>query len=238
MSRTERPGADGGEAALAPARTNLARFSLAAEAVGLAGLFDRDPDASAELEPAVAAPDDLGLLVVRTERLTRDAVDEALRADPALDRAERFGGCDDAWEYGIRWADATRRLVGRVVGEGAVVSSATACGGRWYLRVTSRDRSTLLDVHELLGEFDPSADCLSVTTLDGSEQSARCVLTEKQRRTVMAAFEAGYYDVPRRATTEEIAEDLGVSHQALSERFRRAHAELVRAHLPVEDDAE
>lgn len=218
-------------------RTSVARFALAAEAVALADLFERDPNANVELEPAVAAPDDLALLVVRTEELGRDAVDELLRTDPAFDRVDRVGGCAGAWEYGVQWDDRIRGLVGEMVAEETVVSSATARDGRWYLRVTSHDRSGLLTVHELLGRFDPSAECLSIATLDGTEQSARCVLTEKQRRTVMAAFEAGYYDVPRKSTTEEIADELGVSHQAISERFRRAHAELVRAHFPVERES-
>lgn len=235
MSQSEQLGTEGADTPLPSCRTNVARFSLAADAVALGGLFDRDPAASVELDPAVAAPDDLALVVVRTDDLDRTSVDEVLRADPAFDRVERFGGCENAWEYGVRWDDEVCSLVGRIVDENAVLTSVTACDGRWYLRITARDRSVLLTVHELLGEFDPSAECLSIATLDGTEQSARCVLTEKQRRTVMAAFEAGYYDVPRKATTEEIADELGVSHQALSERFRRAHAELVRAHLPVEE---
>ena len=240
MSQTESVGAEAADppdASLPVRRTSVARFSLAADAVALADLFDRDPTATVEVEPAVATPDDLALLVIRTDELEREALDELLRVDPAIDRVERFGGCESAWEYGVRWGDGIADLVSRLVAKDATVSSVTACEGRWYLRITARDRATLLSVHELLGEFDPSAECLSISTLDGTEQSARCVLTEKQRRTVMAAFEAGYYDVPRKATTEEIADELGVSHQALSERFRRAHAELVRAHLPVEEQS-
>lgn len=232
MSRSE---SVGGEAARrSPDPANAARFSIAAEAVALDDLFARDPGASVELEPSVATPDDLALLVVRPDALDRTAVGDALRADPAIDRVDHVGGCADEWEYGIRWGDRVRRLVGRIVAEDAVVSSATGRDGRWYLRVTARERATLLAVHEHLERTDPSAECLSVATLDEAG-TARCVLTEKQRRTVMTAFEAGYYDVPREATTEDVADELDISHQALSERFRRAHAELVKAHLPVEE---
>lgn len=235
MSRSEHVGTDEDvPTERSPERSSVARFSLGAEAVALADLFECDPAASVELVPAVAAPDDLAILIVRTDDLDREAVDDLLRADPAVDRVDRVGGCADGWEYGVRWSDPVHRLVGRIVAEGAVVASATARNGRWYLRVTSHDRGTLLTVHEFLGEFDSSAECLSISTLDG-EESARCVLTEKQRRTVMAAFEAGYYHVPRKATTEDVADVLDISHQAVSERFRRAHAELVRAHLPVRE---
>ncbi|MFC7008889.1 helix-turn-helix domain-containing protein [Halalkalicoccus salilacus] len=37
----------------------------------------------------------------------------------------------------------------------------------------------------------------------------------------------GYYDVPRTVTLTELANKLDISHQALSERLRRAHANLI-----------
>ena len=52
-------------------------------------------------------------------------------------------------------------------------------------------------------------------------------VTDKQRKALTRAFESGYYDIPRGVTTEELATDLGISHQALSERFRRAHKGLI-----------
>ena len=47
----------------------------------------------------------------------------------------------------------------------------------------------------------------------------------------MTAFEAGYYNIPRDVTSEELAAELDVSHQALSERFRRGHKQLVGQHF-------
>jgi predicted DNA binding protein len=39
----------------------------------------------------------------------------------------------------------------------------------------------------------------------------------------------GYYEVPRRVELEDLAEVLGVSRQAVSERLRRATGALARA---------
>lgn len=54
-------------------------------------------------------------------------------------------------------------------------------------------------------------------------------LTDDQVRTLTRAYESGYYEIPRRATAGDLAEDLGVSQQAVSERLRRAYAELIEA---------
>jgi predicted DNA binding protein len=52
-------------------------------------------------------------------------------------------------------------------------------------------------------------------------------LTEKQHRALTLALDAGYYEVPRRANAVQLAEELDISHQSLSEQLRRAHGTVV-----------
>ncbi|MFB6140739.1 MAG: helix-turn-helix domain-containing protein [Halosimplex sp.] len=56
-------------------------------------------------------------------------------------------------------------------------------------------------------------------------------VTETQRETLAAAYERGYFEVPRRITLTELADRLGVSEQAVSERIRRGLASLLTATL-------
>lgn len=53
-------------------------------------------------------------------------------------------------------------------------------------------------------------------------------LTDRQRRVLVAALEAGYYDEPRQATIEDVAEALGLATGTVAEHVRKAHAQLVR----------
>lgn len=43
----------------------------------------------------------------------------------------------------------------------------------------------------------------------------------------------GYYDIPRGCTTKELADELGISDQAVTERLRRAIGSLVRHTLAL-----
>jgi len=52
-------------------------------------------------------------------------------------------------------------------------------------------------------------------------------LTELQREAIMLAAQTGYYDIPRGCTTKELADELGISDQAVTERLRRAIVSLV-----------
>lgn len=52
-------------------------------------------------------------------------------------------------------------------------------------------------------------------------------LTERQREVLQAAYEAGYYERPRRTTGEDLAKDLGISTATFSQHIRVAEQNLV-----------
>lgn len=52
-------------------------------------------------------------------------------------------------------------------------------------------------------------------------------VTPPQRNALLLACEEGYYDIPRRASTADLAERLDISDQAVTERLRRGIQTLV-----------
>jgi len=62
-------------------------------------------------------------------------------------------------------------------------------------------------------------------------------LSAAQRETLMRAVNGGYYSIPRQMSTADLAKDLGISDQAVTERLRRAIQTLVENTLiAMEDD--
>jgi len=55
-------------------------------------------------------------------------------------------------------------------------------------------------------------------------------LTDRQREALVTAHEKGYFEIPRTASLDEIAAELGISASSLSERLRRAQTHLVETH--------
>ncbi|MHB9285853.1 helix-turn-helix domain-containing protein [Halobacteriales archaeon Cl-PHB] len=53
-------------------------------------------------------------------------------------------------------------------------------------------------------------------------------LSEPQRDALMLAVRMGYYDIPRGCSTAEVADELGISGQAVTERLRRAIGAFTR----------
>ncbi len=58
-------------------------------------------------------------------------------------------------------------------------------------------------------------------------------LTRNQSEAVLAAVEAGYYDVPRRCTVADIARPLGVARSTAEEHLRAGESLLVRGFSPL-----
>jgi hypothetical protein len=53
------------------------------------------------------------------------------------------------------------------------------------------------------------------------------VLTEKQREVLIAAYKLGYYGIPRRITSVEIAQKLGLADSTVVEHLRKAEHRLM-----------
>lgn len=60
------------------------------------------------------------------------------------------------------------------------------------------------------------------------EESLLDALTNRQIEAIETAYEMGFYDVPRQATTEDVAAKLGVDAATLSEHLQRAERNLLR----------
>ena len=56
-------------------------------------------------------------------------------------------------------------------------------------------------------------------------------VTDPQREALKLAYEYGYFNTPREATLAEIAEELGISQQALGSRLRRANRRLIEREI-------
>lgn len=72
---------------------------------------------------------------------------------------------------------------------------------------------------------------VSLTDAKFSSNSPLGCLTEKQQRVIISAFELGYYDLPRRISSQELAEKLNIAEPTLVVHRRKAERRLLEALL-------
>jgi DNA-binding CsgD family transcriptional regulator len=78
-----------------------------------------------------------------------------------------------------------------------------------------------------LGKLGVHPRTVSITDLRISSNSPLSVLTERQRQVLTAAYQQGYYDRPRRASSLELARGLGMSSATLVTHRLKAERRLL-----------
>lgn len=215
----------------------IIEFSLPTEEFALEDTLDAHPGAHIEIERVVADdPDQITpYMWVRTDDF--DAFEAALAEDPTVEDVVTFSDTGEERSYQMTWTGSIDFIVQVLTEYSGTITHADGSADGWDLRVVFPDRESLSRANEAAQEAGFQFD---VRTIYGSED-ARGVqhgLTDTQRDTLVAAFESGYFTVPRETSLSELAEKQDSSHQALSERLRRATGNLVQSTLVTYGDAE
>lgn len=78
-----------------------------------------------------------------------------------------------------------------------------------------------------------SPELLRLSRYDGPTRPLDA-LTDRQREILETAHEAGYFEVPRGTTSEEIAKELGLEASTVTEHIQRAERNLLVRHLTTD----
>jgi hypothetical protein len=68
---------------------------------------------------------------------------------------------------------------------------------------------------------------LGLTSVDAKAESLLSKLTPKQRQAILTAYALGYYDVPRRISSEDLAKHLNADKSTVVEHLRKAERKLI-----------
>jgi predicted DNA binding protein len=91
---------------------------------------------------------------------------------------------------------------------------------------TQRQVRTILDGAEERGLLHR---VVLLTDADFAEDSLLNRLTEKQRRILVLAYRLGYFDVPRKVKSDEVADRLGLTGSTVVEHLNKAERRLLAA---------
>ena len=205
----------------------VAEVTASAADFALTETFAQCSDAQIEAE-RVVAQDDRIIPFVWVSHENIEGVHQVLEGDATTANIEVLTDLDDERLYRMEWVDRIDALVYVLVEENGTVLSASAENGRWVLRLLFADREALGRTYDHCRDVGLDLSIERVFDLDEGRQG-RFGLTEKQQDVLELAFEQGYYSIPRDAAAQDLAEEMGTSHQSLSERLRRAHETLVES---------
>ncbi len=206
--------------------STIAEFRFPATETMLATTFERVPDVRFELESSVSQNRPC-LWVIGSDP---EEIEGAFDADPAVERFDHLVTAGDRLLYDVTFAGTAPILSDEFLEASCSLLAVWGVDGWWQARVRVQDRDDLWAIRDRLLEEDVTADLRRVTDVT-SETTRDTRLTPEQQEALEAALEEGYFEIPRQISMEELAETLDISHQALSERLRRAYETLVNEEL-------
>lgn len=158
------------------------------------------------------------------------AIDAALTADECVSSYTLLATVSGKRLYQIDWTGAVEVFVQPVIEQNGVLLSGSAAAGNWQFELLFPNRKALSRAYEAYRRYGFDLEVVRISQARTSCLSA-LALTGRQYKTLQAAYKHDFYEIPRGMTLSELAAELDISHQALSERLRRAHHELIGQYL-------
>ncbi|MFC4357259.1 helix-turn-helix domain-containing protein [Halobium salinum] len=157
-----------------------------------------------------------------------DAFERHVRENELVEDLSALARVDDRVLYQVVWGDIAESLTTVLARCHATILEARG-NGHWFFRLRFRDHKGLTEFHNLATEADIGFHVERIYTVD-EEYGAKynLDLTPEQQEAILLAVESGYFGVPRGATLDDIADELGISSQAASERVRRGADTVLR----------
>ncbi|WP_408957417.1 helix-turn-helix domain-containing protein [Natrinema sp. 74] len=126
----------------------------------------------------------------------------------------------DDGERGLTYVDA--------IDVGITFLDIESSGSETRYRAQVPNRDALSQYRERCAERGLSFDLRRLYRIEADE-TEQYGLTSRQRDVLRRALDAGYFEVPREISTEELADEFDISSQALSALLRRGHRAILRS---------
>lgn len=195
----------------------LAELSIPRGDFVLGQVFEEHPDCTVEFERVVPF-DSEGTLLVRTEGPDPDAVRSTLEDCPQIERAGVLVDADESPLLELDLDDDADYFVETLADSNVHVFEARGGTDRWELQLQFADHEDLVGFNEQLTD---AGIPVTLNRLSNPSANAHTSLSEEQREAVLLAYRHGYFEVPRNCTIQDLADEVGISDSAFSQRLRR-----------------
>lgn len=203
-------------------------FAVPASETALGDTFERLPDVGFRLDRVAESGSRSRFAPVWIDAADRSELDAALAEDPSVTVAGVLIEGADALLYELEFGERMRAMADVVFDHGGVIRDAVARDGTWRFRLLFPEEAETSIVHETLRDRGLRVEVTHVSTAEWLDDGG---LTDKQYEALRIAHRSGYYEIPRETSLENLAEQVTITYQSLSERLRRAHRELVERAL-------
>ena len=197
----------------------IAEFRLSSLDLPLTDAVAAVPSVTVSIERILVVDPERPVMVCRVIDGDDDFRD-ALADDPTVSEAVPLEDGDDRALYRIELRDPPVPIYRKYVELGTTPLGGVVTVDGWWGRARFPDREALAEYREFCVERGATFH-LEQLIRESSADDPPFGLTHEQYEALVVARDAGYFAVPREASTEEVGRELGISGPSASERIRR-----------------
>lgn len=215
----------------------IAHFRIPGKSFELGRILDLESGTTIELENMVPLGEKAVPFFSVSEEV-RETFEKNVADHPSVERIVEVTRHEDERLYSLDWnVERDVFFQGIVELEGQLLSG-TGTAATWEFEIR-------FPTHEHLSEFQEYCSTahidLEVGRIYNPTRPGTGMwygLTPEQRDAITLAVRGGYYSIPRQMSTQDLADELDISDQAVTERLRRAIATLVENTLIAKKEEE
>jgi predicted DNA binding protein len=158
----------------------------------------------------------------------RDGFLDAVQRYPTVTSVTEVDVFEDRTLFRLDWDASQDHLFQCILENGGQILSATGSIEGWDFEVRFPHHDALSQFQTCCEDTHITLEIISVYNPMDPGAGPWYGLSKPQREALVLAVQMGYYDIPRGCTTKELADELGISDQAVTERLRRAIGAFTR----------
>ncbi|WP_262179844.1 helix-turn-helix domain-containing protein [Haloarcula laminariae] len=151
----------------------------------------------------------------------------AVQDHPSVSDIQQVSSQNDRTLFALDWDISEDRLFRGIHEMQAHLLSATGGRDTWEFELRFASHERLSEFKEYCSDANIDLEVGHIYNPTRPESGPFYGLTQRQRDTLVRAVQGGYYSLPRELSTQDLAEEFGISDQAVTERLRRAIVALV-----------
>ena len=204
-------------------------FTSPAEEFPLGSVFENLPRVTVELERLIPH-ETLIIPYFWVRGVETEDIEAAFDPHPGVTDIRFIDSVEDEYLMRAEWEREYFGVLSALARANVAVLTGMGMKDEWRFEVRGESQEALGEFRAYCQKNDIPIEITAVHAMlpiqgEGYE------LTETQREALVLAYERGYFDSPREASLEEIADELGITQQSLSSRLRRGHRRLIGATL-------
>jgi hypothetical protein len=193
-------------------------------------VFEELPDATIELDRVVPTGEAIiPYFWIYSDNINGFSAD--FSEDEGVDDVRMMDKLEEQMLLRIDWNLNHESLLTAIVNTDVTLISGMGDKKNWTFEVRASEQMGISDFQAYCREYNIPVQLTQLHVLSPLHSDQEYDLTEAQRKALVLAYSRGYFDSPRDATQDDLADELNITRQAVSSRLQRGTRRLVASTL-------